>query len=70
MNDFTKEELQEIYDALDICYFGEYPFLRGKVRLMIDNYCEENAFVELRSKIEEMESNAIEKEIDTLTNPD
>ena len=40
MNDFTKEELEEIYDALDICYFGEYPFLGGKIRLMIDSYCE------------------------------
>ena len=36
MNDFTKEELEEIY-----CYMENEPIeLMTKVRFLIDNYCE------------------------------
>ena len=39
MNDFTKEELQDIYDAVmdtDIAMFENLP---SKIQTMIDNYC-------------------------------
>jgi len=40
MNDFTKEELIDIYDALMDTSIAIYEDLPSKVQSMIDNYCE------------------------------
>lgn len=40
MNDFTKEELIDIYDALMNTEIPIFENLPSKVQSMIDNYCE------------------------------
>lgn len=40
MNDFTKEELQLIYDNSNPCVSDEMRPILDKTKLMIDNYCE------------------------------
>ena len=45
MNDFTKKELQEIYNGLD-----DYPeIIYLKLQSMIENYCEHEANKEIYS---------------------
>lgn len=39
MNEFTKEELENIADALDR-YEWPLPYIEEKVNKMIDNYCD------------------------------
>lgn len=53
MNDFTKDELCLIVDALTSLSFeerdkGESVLLRSKVLSMIDNYCEHEKILEIR----------------------
>lgn len=42
MNDFTKEELEDLHSCLDQCKFddGTDDALMKKLEVMIDNYCE------------------------------
>lgn len=40
MNDFTKEELENILNGNVELYPSTYQALRDKVQIMIDNYCE------------------------------
>lgn len=40
MNNFTKEELQDIYDAVMDTSIAMFEHLPSKIQAMIDNYCE------------------------------
>lgn len=40
MNDFTKEELQDIYDAVMDTSVAMFEHLPAKIQSLIDNYCE------------------------------
>ena len=40
MNDFTKEELQDIYDAVMDTEIPILGYLPSKIQSMIDSYCE------------------------------
>lgn len=40
MNEFTKEELQDIYDAVMNTELPMFENLPSKIQSMIDNYCE------------------------------
>ena len=40
MNDFTKEELQDIYDAVMDTSLAMFENLPSKIDSLIDNYCE------------------------------
>jgi hypothetical protein len=42
MNDFTKEELENILNGNVEIYPSSYSELRNKIQSMIDNYCEHN----------------------------
>ena len=53
MNDFTKDELTEIYEALMDTLVPISEYLPSKVQSMIDNYCEhecEHAWVVARDE--------------------
>lgn len=40
MNDFTKEELEDIYEAVMDTSIAMFDYLPSKIQSMIDNYCE------------------------------
>ena len=40
MNDFTKEELEDIYDAIMDTSIAMLQHLPNKIQSMLDNYCE------------------------------
>ncbi len=47
MNDFTKEELMELWENCDVerlqCGIDNYSVLMNKLQSMIDNYCEHDS---------------------------
>jgi hypothetical protein len=40
MNDFTKEELEDIYEAVMDTSIAMFIYLPSKIQSMIDNYCD------------------------------
>ncbi len=67
MNDFTKEELEEIVESFDwieseTSWDWKHP-LRNKIQSMIDNYCEHTWFFYLSSNGSRLKCHKCDKEL-------
>ncbi len=47
MNDFTREELQDIYEVFDMQGACRLLGLKAKIKSMMDNYCEHDKKMEI-----------------------